>query len=230
VSQEGVEQSKNLEHANSDADSEFAAMSQIYSALKPLDEGGRKRVLDYVLSRLDIRIIPKLGETKKGDESPVVHKVDASDRSADESLPKASLDVALDDVPDEIEGISAVAKKWMKRTGLSGEKLSALYSLGVDEIDLVANSVPGQTTKDRLRSLMLLEGVASYLGTGAPRVEYNRLKTAMGHYGIDPGTNLSTYLKTFAAEATGTASAGFTLTARGLNSATELIKEMVGRK
>ena len=118
----------------------------------------------------------------------------------------------------------------MRRTGLPGDKLSALFSLGVDEIDLVAKSVPGQNTKEKLRSLILLLGIASYLGTGVARTDYSKLKLAMQHYGIDPGKNMSTYLKDFAPESSGSVSGGFALTARGMNSATELIKEMVGRK
>jgi hypothetical protein len=229
MNEENLQQATNTSNGNPDA--EFHAMSQIYAALKPLDAGGRKRVLDYVLSRLGVDLSPRAAEKEKKDETPQRHEAEPADHMAAEGTPKASADVgAEDNEADEIEGISPLAKKWMRRTGLPGDKLSALFSLGVDEIDLVANSVPGQNTKERLRSLILLQGIASYLGTGAPRVDYSKLKVAMQHYGIDPGNNISTYLKDFAAESSGSVSAGFTLTARGMTSATELIKEMVGRK
>jgi len=35
----------------------------------------------------------------------------------------------------------------MTRNGLEAEKLSAIFSLGIDEIDLVAKSVPGKGKK-----------------------------------------------------------------------------------
>ena len=217
--------------ANADSDAEFQAMAQIYAVLKPLDAVARTRVLSYVLSRLGVDLKPGFSEKEKSDEMPHGRKFDSLDQAIDESTTKPKTEAALDDDENnDIEGISPVAKKWMRRTGLPGEKLSALFSLGVDEIDLVARSVPGQNTKERLHSLILLEGIASYLGTGVARVDYSKLKLAMQHYGIDPGNNISTYLKGFAAECSGSVSAGFTLTARGMNSATELVKEMVGRK
>jgi hypothetical protein len=229
MTQESPEQATNM--TNADPDTEFQAMAQIYAALKPLDVGGRKRVLDYVLSRLGVDLRPKLDEKARKNEALQNQETELDDHALDEEATKAKNDIGLEDNEvGEIEGISPVAKKWMKRTALPGEKLSELFSLGVDEIDLVSNSVPGQNTKERLRSLILLQGIASYLGTGAPRVDYSKLKLAMQYYGIDPGKNMSTYLKDFASESSGSVSAGFTLTARGLNSATELIKEMVGRK
>ena len=67
MTQESPEQATNI--GNGDADAEFHAMAQIYAALKPLDAGGRMRVLDYVLSRLGIDLKTRLSERDKGDET-----------------------------------------------------------------------------------------------------------------------------------------------------------------
>ncbi len=62
---------------------------------------------------------------------------------------------------------SPVAQKWMRRNGLQAEHLSSIFSLGGDEIDVVAKSVPGKSTKARMHNVFLLKGVAAYLAGGA---------------------------------------------------------------
>jgi hypothetical protein len=105
-----------------------------------------------------------------------------------------------------------------------------LFSLGVDEIDLVANKVPGQKKIDRLRNVLLLKGIASYLGTGAARVEWAKLKEAAGHYDADAGGNFTTYMQKLTPLASGSVASGFTLTSRGLTEARDLIKDMTKPK
>jgi hypothetical protein len=129
---------------------------------------------------------------------------------------------------DDAEGINSVALKWMRRSGLTPSVLQNIFSLGIEEIDLVANSVPGTNKKERMHSVLLLKGIASYLGTGVARVSYEQLKEACLHYDAYDGANFSAYLKSFAAEVAGSKNAGFTLTARGLTSATELLRTMTG--
>ena len=113
----------------------------------------------------------------------------------------------------------------MKRNGLKADQLSSMFSLGVDEIDLVAKKVPGATKKDRMRSVFLLKGVAAYLGSGTARVSHDQIKEACLHYDAFDNTNFSKYLKTMSSEVSGGKEAGYTLTARGLTEATELIRK-----
>ena len=101
-----------------------------------------------------------------------------------------------------------MAQKWMTRNGLSSSQLSSLYSLGIDDIDLVADKVPGKTLKQRLRNVVLLKGVASYLGTGAPRVDHTKLKEAASHYDADTGSNMATHMKGMARDTAGSAAVG----------------------
>ncbi len=51
---------------------------------------------------------------------------------------------------------------------LTGNAAIANFSLSSDEIDLIAKTVPGKN-KEKMRSVFLLKGVASYLGSGAAR-------------------------------------------------------------
>ena len=108
--------------------------------------------------------------------------------------------------------------------------MQKLFSLGVEDIDLVAKKVPGASKKERMRSVLLLKGIAAYLGTGVARVTYEQLKEACLHYNAYDAANFAAYLKFFAAEIGGTKDAGYTLNGRGLNSATELVKQMLEPK
>jgi hypothetical protein len=210
-------------------DAELAAMATVFNALRALDAEAQNRVLEYVERRLGVQRVG--GETKR---------IVQGERYASELLQAANHDhesgssatAARDDQETDegdIEGISPIARKWMTRNGLTPMQVSSLFSLGVDEIDLVAANVPGKSTRDRLHNVILLQGVASYLNSGAPRVENEKLKEAMRHYDADPGGNFSAYMKDWASEFSGSRSAGgFTLTTRGLNSAKELLKQMTG--
>jgi hypothetical protein len=74
---------------------------------------------------------------------------------------------------------------------------------------------------------LLLKGIAAYLSTGVARVSHEQLKEACLHYDAFDPANFATHMKDFAAEASGTKESGYTLTARGLTAATEIIKSIV---
>jgi hypothetical protein len=197
-----------------EADAEFNAMRTVYSALKGLDRAAQNRVLDYVCQRLSLKMETMAEERPARQPEPendTVEAATAHDSSDEEGL----------------EGISPVARKWMRRSGLSGDQLSTLFSLGVDEIDLVAKSVPGKSRAERVRSVLLLLGIAAYLSSGAARVSDEKLREACGHYGAYDPTNFSKHIKAISAEASGSRESGYTLTSRGIAAATELIRQII---
>jgi hypothetical protein len=208
---------------DNDQDPEILAISQVYSAIRSLDADAQQRVIDYVARKLDLTPIATKGGTSSAQDRDDASAKDSSGTAAEEEPAEAGGD-------DDLEGISPVAKKWMRRAGFSAEQLSKLFSLGVDEIDLVAKKVPGTSTRDKMRSVILLKGVAAYLGAGVARVTYDQVKEACLHYGVFDNTNFSKYLKSMAAEVSGTKESGYTVTARGLTSATELVRELLGLK
>ena len=202
-----------------DESPEIKAIGAVYGALKDLEPAVQTRVLRYSAEMLGLTFDLSANRRAPAEQEEVVR-----DNSISVSPPTLPDTEAADDV----EGISAVALKWMKRSGLSAQHLQSLFSLGVDEIDLVTKKVPGSSKKERMRNVLLLKGIAAYLSTGAARVGYEQVKEACIHYDAYDSTNFATYLKSFAAEVGGTKEAGFTLTARGMTAATELIKEMLG--
>jgi hypothetical protein len=201
------------------ADPEITAISAVYMALKDLDPGAQGRVLNYVASKLGMPIEnakrerPKSGQ---GIEDPVViHPLGAESESTEGNG------------QTDLDGISPAGKKWMTRNGLTGDQLSAIFSLGIDDIDLVAKNVPGKGKRERMRNVFLLKGIAAYLGTGVARFTHEQVKEASLHYDAFDATNFATNLKSLISEVSGDKSTGYTLTTRGLTNGTELVKSLV---
>src|SRR5262249_48578505 len=149
------------------------------------------------------------------------------DESLHDSTHKDQMSSSKDDTeePDkdddkELEGISPVARKWMRRNGLTATQLSNIFSLGVDEIDLVAKTVPGgKNKKEKMRNVFLLKGVAAYLGGGVARFTHEQAKETCLHYDAYDVKNFATYLKGMQSEVSGSKDTAYQLSARGLASA-----------
>lgn len=206
----------------SDGTPEIEAISAVHAAIKNLDAAAQLRVLRYCADMLGLAL--DLSQPKYSD-------ITDGRRAEDKPPPvvKSAPDAA-DDIEDDSDGINSIALKWIRRSGLTTVGLQSLFSLGIDEIDLVARSVPGKSKRERMHNVLLLKAVAAYLSTGAPRVTYEQLKEACLHYDAYDATNFSKHIRSFSGDAGGTKEAGFTLTARGLTAATELLKSMLGSK
>jgi hypothetical protein len=205
-------------------DPELEAMVSVYAALKDLPTDAQQRVVDYVFARLGLK--GKRDQRDIADVRPSrdpildVHTSDSRDDT----------DEADDvDVDDELAGVSAIAQKWIRRNGLSAKQLSAVFSLGLDEIDVVARSVPGGSKREKMRNVLLLTCAAAYLASGAARADDEALRQSLTHYNAYDRSNFSTYMREFAADVSGTKENGYTLTARGLAAAADLIKEMTAK-
>lgn len=196
---------------NPELDPEFVAMSAVHAALKGLEPEVQSRVLEYVATKLKLA-------------SPITQQKripDAADE-ADESEAEDTEGAA-----EETEGISPAAKKWLTRNGLQANQIETIFSIGGDEIDLIADTVPGKSKTKRMYNIFLLKGVAAYLGTGAARFTHEQVKEACLHYDAYDSANFAARVKDFA-EVSGSKETGYVLNARGLAAATQLVKEMIG--
>ena len=197
-------------------DPEIVAISAVHAALKGLESDVQARVLNYVAVML--KLSPPTSGTDK-----VLQPLE-SEQSADFSAIKRM--EGAPETDDELEGISPVAKKWMARNGLQAKQLSVLFSLGVDEIDLIAQTVPGRGKKDKMRSVFLLKGVAAYLGSGVAHFTHQQVKETCLHYDAFDAANFATNFRSLSSEVSGDKDNGYTLTARGLASATDMVRTM----
>lgn len=200
------------QESTKDIKAELIAMEAVHAALKELEPEIQKRVLNWVATTLNI------------DYSTRASSVQRREEHEDSGRPDASPETEREDTSGLLDGISPVAKKWITRNGLQPERLSTIFSLGGDEVDLIANTVPGSKKKERMRSVFLLKGVAAYLGTGAARFTHEQMKEACLHYDAFDAGNFAVHLKSFSGEVTGTKDTGYTLTPRGIANATEMVK------
>jgi hypothetical protein len=202
----------------SEKDPEFEAMRLVYAALQNLDSDAQHRVLSYVLGRLGLR----------QDQAVTDRRAEFSPKQLAEEVrekPSEAQTEPMDDA-DDLAGVSPVAQKWIRRNGLKVEQLSAVFSLGMDNIELVARSVPGKSTREKMHTVLLLAGASAYLASGAARITDEAAREALTHYNAYDRTNFSTYMRQWAPEISGAKESGYTLTARGLAAAADLIKQM----
>ncbi len=201
-------------------DPEIVAISAVYVALKELDADARARVLDYVASKFNIPkgVVNSSEKEENAREDTSRRDVSRTDRYTD-TPPVAD---------DELDGISPSGKKWITRSGIKPLKLMSVFSLGIDEIDLVSKSVPGNSKSQRLRNVFLLKGIAAYLGTGVARFTHEQIKETCLHYDAWDGPNFANIFKSMSADVSGGKDAGYTLTAKGISEATSLVKNMSG--
>src|SRR5262245_38461334 len=145
-------------------DPEFVALATVFDALQGLNAEAQERVIDYVIQKLGLGA--RLRTMVNPSHSPEALTDGASAPGRPPTLPATQLEEG------GLEGISALAKKWMTRSGLNSDQLSRYFSLGADEIDLVAKNVPGKSKRERMRSVLLLKAIAAYLSNGVARVTH----------------------------------------------------------
>jgi hypothetical protein len=199
-------------------DPEIAAIGAVHKALDGLAPDAQARVLNYVAGKLRVDV-----STVQFDQSvDQARPGDTQEFRANEGAASTA------EADDGLEGISPVARKWMTRNGLRAELLAKIFSLGGDEIDLIAKEIPGKSKRDRMHSVSLLMGIAAYLGSGAARFTHEQLKEACLHYKAYDSPNFASSLKSFSAEVSGDKSTAYVLTPRGMSSATDIVRQMLG--
>lgn len=202
-----------------DKQKQISAIGLVYNAIKDLTPEAAHSVLSYVNGM----VAPQKKISHYSKDQGEQHEEHADQENGSKNSKTEDIDDALDDA----DGINSVAKKWLVRNGLSAHSLSKIFSLGLDEIDIVAKKVPGPNEQQRMRSVFLLKGIAAYLGSGAPRFTQEQVKEACEHYSAWNKTNYSTYIKGLSALVGGSAASGYILTSRGLTEAADLIKTMI---
>src|SRR5579872_2081097 len=205
---------------NVEAEPEIVAIGKVYAALVGLESDAQARILRYVADKLKVPLaatsIDPPASATLTDEAP--HHVETEHPLETKGQ-----------VDKDSEGISPSGRKWITRNGLQVSQLSQIFSLGGDEIDLIAKKVPGKNKAKKMRSVLLLKGIAAYLGSGAARFTYQEAKEASLHYDAFDSNNPNYALKAVASEVSGTKETGFTLTPRGIAGAAELVKDMLNQ-
>jgi hypothetical protein len=139
---------------NNNDDVEIRAITLVHQALRDLGRDAQKRVIGYFAKKFAFSVDAS-SPNPPADDIP---SLPAADREPEPSLAPGMPGPGND---EGLDGVSPVAVKWAKRNGLEPDKLSAVFSLGLDEIDLVAEAIPGSNKKEKMRNVLLLKGIAS---------------------------------------------------------------------
>jgi hypothetical protein len=132
-------------------DPEITAIGAVYAALKELPPDAQSRVLEFVRAKLGIS-----STSDAAHEAQSSSRTDWTRRPESGGAPERGEADVTDDAGGEFEGVSPVAKKWMARNGLQPNQLSIIFSIGGDEIDVIAKAVPSTTTKDKMHNVFYL--------------------------------------------------------------------------
>ena len=197
---------------------EIAAIGTVHAALKDLNASAQARVLSYVSDLLNITFEKQAIATDNlAYEEPVAPSLRSATYAPSGPAAAAS----------DAEGINSVALRLIKRSGLEIQSLQKIFSIGIDEIDLVTPKVPGSSKREKFHNVLLLKGIAAYLGTGMAKVTHEQLKETALHYNAYDSTNAAKYLKEFGGDWSGSKTSGYTLSPRGLTNGIEIVKSMV---
>jgi len=200
-------------------DPEIDAISIVYSALKGLETNAQFRVLKFVSDKLGIQAPVSASDTQDRAHADIqtanVHEAEAETNPGQKDSDDAG-----------IEGISGIAKKWITRNGFRTTELSNVFSLGIDDIDVISKTIPGSNKKEKMHNVFLLKGISAYLGGGVARFSHQQIKETCLHYDAYDANNFASYLKALAGDISGSKESGYILTARGMTNAGELLKQM----
>lgn len=204
------------------SDPEISAISGVYETLKSLNSDAQLRVLNYVMDKLSLRLAT--GRARDSEEDITGgEETEAAPKPGPEALRGAEVDA------EETDGISPAGRKWMKRNDLTVDDLSAIFSIGGEEIDLILKKVPGDGKAKKMRSVFLLKGLAAYLASGAARFAHKDVKETLLAYDAFDAANFAKFLRGLSAEISGSKDTGYSLVARGLASATAMVKQILGK-
>jgi hypothetical protein len=127
----------------------------------------------------------------------------------------------------EPSGISGPAALWLRRNGIETDQaLAMIFSLDQQELDVIASEVPGANLKGRMRSVLLLRGVCSFLRNGEFKFSDDVLRDTCKHYNAYDKNNFAKYLSGMNDEIVGNRESGYALTPKGQKAAADLVKSM----
>ncbi len=136
--------------------------------------------------------------------------------------------VADDDGTDmESSGIfGEKASRWMVQHKISESQLHNVFHINGGNVELIADSVPGRSRRDKTINCYLLVGIRGLLRTDEPRfADKDAIEYCQVTHSYDKN-NHTTFRQALSNRVSGDRQSGFTLTVPGLRDAALLIKEM----
>lgn len=129
----------------------------------------------------------------------------------------------------EIElSVGPSARRWLSHNNLTETQIEQVYFFSDGRVDLIADRVPGQTKKERTVNVYLLIGVRTLLQSEAAVIDDAEAVAFCKRIGAYDKNNHTANRNALGNRATGSRTAGFTLTTPGLDAAATSIKILAG--
>lgn len=181
-------------------DNEIQAMSAVLTALQPLDNEGRARVVDWATQKLSIVGVKAIRN------KPLTGGADDG-MSEENALP-----------------LSSKGKLWCKQNQISQDLLSEIFHFEGDGVEIIVGEIPGNSIKDKVRNAYVLLGLSNYLATGDATLDDRAGRALCERFGIYDHTNHSKAFKG-GNELTGSSKNGWVVTVPGLKHGAMLVKQ-----
>jgi hypothetical protein len=181
--------------------SESEAIAVIDDALVHLpDDDSRNRVLSWAVSKYGGNMVPPRAPL------PLPPGVSGSGSQG------------VDNV-----GLGPRARAWSKKHGITQQALEGAFHIDGDANTLIVKTVPGDSKKERVRSVAALLGAMALVRTDQAKFTAAEFREALKQYDAYDAANNPVTVKRHKDVIQGNASAGYTVTAVGLDVAAGLL-------
>lgn len=176
-------------------------VGEIYNLLEPLESADRQKVVSSALTLL-------------GESQPA---------SLGAAPQRFQQERSVADVESEF---GSKATRWMKQHAIDTSALEELFHKDGEQVEVIANDVPGNSTKAKAQNCYLLTGISALLATDEPKFTDAEAVALCKHMGCYDKNNHAKARSELGNVVAGSKSNGFTLPAPGLRAAAELVKSM----
>ena len=179
------------------------ALAAIIETLSPLEPESRHRTLAAAVAYCDIQSVP--GRRDPSTYAPAPDGVPAS---------------------GAIANLSAKAVTWMKQNNVSSDEIERVFHISEGSAEVIAGTIPGKSKKEQTFNAYILLGLAKFLVSGTPYFEDKEARALCITQGCYDAPNHATNFKDKGNELAGSKEKGWTVTAPGLKSGANLVKEL----
>lgn len=127
---------------------------------------------------------------------------------------------------DGVVGLAPKAAAWVRQNGLTKDQLDHVFDIDGGTVTLIADNIPGKSSKDKTIAAYVLQGIVRLLATGEPTFDDKAARKLCEDHGCYNSANHALYLKDLRNLVTGSKSSGWKVTTPGLKKGAEYVKEM----
>jgi hypothetical protein len=174
---------------------------KIFDLLTPFESAERHRIIQASLMLLG--------------ESPVVAQSTVAVQTHQQA-----------EATDSSGTLPAKAAMWLKHNGLKMADIEAVFHIDNGNVDVIASTLPGRSTKEKVHNAYVLQGISRLLATGDTAFDDKSARGLCDTHGSYDSANHAVYMKGMDNKITGSKDKGWKLTSPGMSHGASLVKEL----